>query len=127
MKSIDKLTEHAKKHDSASRSTGFTVPEGYFENLQSSIMEQIPDKKPISKFTKWIPAIAAGICLMIAAVFVFQNNQTENKSLALHKVSSEESVEYLLENKEDISTEELLEIDNIDNVLDVLEKEIIEE
>lgn len=125
MDSIDKLIKHTRKNNSETHSTGFEVPENYFEELNKSIMDQLPEEKPKTRFIRWFPAVAAGICLLIAAVFVLNQDINKENSLAFNKLSSKESVEFLIENKEDISTEELINVDNIDAILDELEKEII--
>ena len=83
--------------------TGFSVPENYFENLESTILQKIENKevKVISIFQKpkyWIAAVAAIFVFgLFLNIFNFNSND-EN-------IASEE----FLTSQTDITTEDLAE------------------
>lgn len=62
--------------------TGFTVPENYFEDFPTKIKERISNEKPVIKLQKrhkkkWIFAIAATLLLSITATRMFNESNTE--------------------------------------------------
>ena len=136
MESLDKIKKHIQSTDETTRkSSGFTVPDGYFDGLTDRIMTQIEEtgvveipqnKSKIVSLRFLFPAIAASICFIACALFLWNNNAEKEQSnyLAFKNISTEESVQFLLDNKEDFSAEQLLEIENIDNILKELEEEI---
>lgn len=126
-----KLEDIPKKHV-------FKEPEGYFDKLPGVIQSRIAEKEPFFS-TTWgvalkyaLPVFIAGI----AAFFVFRPNDSfNNPEQLLASVSSEELSYYLEES--DLSTEELLDIVDLDGVdIDALndsvfnqdiDKELLEE
>lgn len=95
----------------------FKEPEGYFDKLPGVIQSRIAEKAPQPFFyTSWgvvlkyaLPAFIAGIALLF---ILRSNNSINNPEELLASVSSEELTYYLVES--DLSTEELLDIADLD-------------
>lgn len=94
---------HFKIEENSKIATGFSVPENYFENLESTILQKIENKevKVISIFQNpkyWIAGIAAIFVFgLFLNIFNFNSND-EN-------IASEE----FLTSQTDITTEDLAE------------------
>ena len=92
-----------KEEDKLLRKVGttnpFTVPEGYFENLTSEVMNRLPEKEKtefsVKKVTLWdrmkpwayMAAMFAGAALIIR---IASSNQGTDKSVITEKETSEE-------------------------------------
>lgn len=62
--------------------TGFTIPDNYFEDFSAKIQSRITNEKPVIKLQKrhkkkWIFAIAATFLLSITATRIFNDSNTE--------------------------------------------------
>ncbi|MDI1255812.1 MAG: hypothetical protein PSV16_06905 [Flavobacterium sp.] len=107
--------------------SGFTVPEGYFEDFQHKIMQQLPTPQPkvISIFAwkkNWITAVAAVLVLgLMLPVYNNYQKRSQIDAVTLENYISEES---------DISQYELVnlldsqDIENIDLNIQVDDKTI---
>ena len=102
---------------------GFKVPEGYFEQLENKIINQLPqpEVKVISIFQKkrfWIDSVAAVVIIAFSATFYFKQFQQETYT----------NEEYLTYNT-NLTTEDLIEhlsdndIENLEQSLTVYDNE----
>jgi hypothetical protein len=71
------------KHSKATSDSGFTVPDGYFENLRSEIDRKISASPSINHQTrnKWIYATAASIILLLTSTIYFYNLSKKESDL----------------------------------------------
>lgn len=76
------------KHFEASSHSGFTVPDGYFDNLKSKIDEKIAASQPINHQTRnrWIYATAASIVLLLGSTIYFYSISEKNPNLAQKEI-----------------------------------------
>jgi len=131
MGKLEDLKKHLEKDNKAvEQEYGFKVPDGYFETLSERITAQVSENQQITRIIPWtkIMTMAASICLVLsAAVWMMKPNADPgNLQVAMNDVSSEESMKYLLESEVDnISTDDMLELDNIDEILSELEEEYL--
>ena len=71
--------------DKLGRRNPFTVPEGYFEQLTTKVMEQIPDRRPKARRV-WMRPVwwaAAAVCALFvstAAWLVIPGESQQNQS-----------------------------------------------
>jgi len=131
MKSLEDIKKHISKSDLSGKSKdGFEVPDGYFESLNERILakairEELPQKRSINWFKT--SAIAASMAILLACVFLLQkngDNGTET-SIASNEMTIEESFDFILnEDLEDLTTDDFLDIENIDEILDELAEEL---
>ncbi len=117
-----------KKLEDIPKNNIFEVPEGYFDKLSGIIQSRIAPAKPVEEsHSFFVLALRYAIPIVViamAGIFIFQNYQSgpsDSESL-LASVSNEELISYLMDG-DDVSTEELLEgIDvndiDIDNLLE---------
>ena len=68
----------------------FTVPEGYFEQLQKNVMDALPEQtpkavamKPQHRFLRPAIGIAASICIAVAGAAVWFANANDDQNVAL--------------------------------------------
>lgn len=98
---------------------GFSVPEGYFADLQASIEKQTIDKHKIVKFkttrTAWMSYVAAACIILAAATFaLFTPTQSDESAIAYEQsnidvVPTEEIISYLAFYSETGDLNELVE------------------
>ena len=121
------------KLDSSEKiTTGFQIPEGYWDAFSEKVMQRIPQEEPIvisfyARNKRWIYSAAAVLILALSLPIV---NQLQNKE---QELSSIEIENYLTQNKS-VSDDEIvnmLEQEDIDNLRvttpitkDVLEDEL---
>lgn len=107
---------------------GFKIPDGYFENFENKIMNQIENEEPkvISIFRRkyfYVASIAATILLVIGGLFTNRNNinsidDTTLENYLVTEVSSYDLIDKI--NLENIaSADDVIEIsnDNLENYL----------
>ncbi|OQD43482.1 hypothetical protein BUL40_06530 [Croceivirga radicis] len=99
------------------KTDGFTVPEGYFEAVQPKVSKAVATNKktkviPLLGLKNWM-AIAASIA--IAIVTYLGINRTNTNSIALDSLSNAEILAYL-NNQTDVTTYDLAELVNPDNI-----------
>ncbi|MDA9773754.1 hypothetical protein N9B82_02250 [Saprospiraceae bacterium] len=131
MDSLDELKKHLDQNlESGKSHMGFEVPDNYFDSLHGKILEQVnEEKKPrIINFYK-VSAVAASICVLIACVFLLNNNigESETDFAMIEEVSfsDEESMDFILDSDlDEFTTDDFLELDNIDEILEDLEAEL---
>lgn len=130
MKSLDDIKKHISKSDvSGKRHAGYEVPDQYFEALSENILAKAiaEEVKPIRKINWYkFSAVAASISVLLVCIFLLQTNDPAGTevSLASTEITVEESYDFILnEDLDDISTEDILEIENIDEILDELAQE----
>lgn len=72
------------KHAKTTSDSGFTVPDGYFDNLKSEIDRKISASQSINHQTrnKWIYATAASIILLLSSTIYFYNLSKKKSDLA---------------------------------------------
>jgi hypothetical protein len=110
-----------KKLEDIPKNNIFEVPEGYFEKLPGIIQSRIALDKPVEEsrpfFVLALRYAIPVVVLAVAGIFIFQNYQSRQDDSAslLASVSNEELVSYLIEG-DDVSTEELLEDININDI-----------
>ena len=131
MDSLDELKKHLDQNSESGKSNlGFKVPDNYFDSLQNKILEQVvEEKKPRIINIYKVSAVAASICLLIACVFLLNSNVGgANTDLAMNEevqVSDEESINFILDSDlDELTTDDFLELDNIDEILQDLEAEL---
>ncbi len=132
MKSLEDIKKHINKSDKQSkRHAGFEVPDGYFDALKEELLAKAKEETPtITRKINWfrVSAAAASVCVLIACLFLLINNSggdNANGSLAMSDLSIEESYDFILaQDLEDISTDDILDLENIDEILDELEEEL---
>jgi hypothetical protein len=109
---------------------GFKIPEGYFENFENKIMNQISEKevKVISIFQKrkfWYSAVAAvfilGISIPMYLNFTQKNDVITDEFLAYDStITSDDIAKYLTES-------DIAELEKTINIYDDQTKNYIEE
>ena len=108
------------------------VPEGYFESFADQLMEQVSEKDTESRVSKakvirlpyyWIGAVAASAVLLIAAFMFFQNSDAQlNNTFA--DLSTEYTLDYILDNSSEYSLSEIIEYTEMDQAFVDLESEL---
>lgn len=100
---------------------GYKTPEHYFDNLQESIMNEIPDtneRKVVN--LKWLPVVGVAAALIIAFIFV--------NPLQKENTSDIDSIEYI--SLEELTAEEFYEElyseESLQDVITFNNNEIIE-
>lgn len=120
------------KLDSSEKiTTGFQIPEGYWDAFSEKVMQRIPKEPKVISFyarnKRWIYSVAAVLVLALSLPIV---NQLQNKE---QELSSIEIENYLTQNKllSDDEIVNLLEQEDVDNLRvttpitkDVLEDEL---
>ena len=93
MKEEDILLKKLGKENS------FKVPEGYFENLTSEVMNKLPEKEkvtlkeePVSTWTRLKPLLYMA-AMFIGAALIIRVASTDHKSVATDDVAVTEVVE----------------------------------
>ena len=109
-----------KKLEDIPKNNVFKVPEGYFDKLPGIIQSRIALDKPAEERPFFVLALRYAIpivVLVVAGIFIFQNYESAPRDTAslLASVSNEELVSYLMEG-DDVSTDELLEDININDI-----------
>lgn len=80
----------------------FKVPEGYFENLTSQVMERLPERKaklvsPAQSFwtrNRFTFAVAACICACVFGATIYINSLTQNSQATPIEASIHNSPDY---------------------------------
>jgi hypothetical protein len=118
-----------KKLEDIPKKQVFNVPDGYFENLSSTIQARVAEedsRRATAFFTLPVVVRYALPALVLAAigVFWFQNNPSQKDAESiLASVSTEDLVAYL--NDSEVSTEELMNAADFDaDDLDDIESEV---
>ncbi|MBD3723999.1 MAG: hypothetical protein IE891_04285 [Flavobacteriaceae bacterium] len=107
---------------------GFKIPDGYFENFENKIMNQIENEEPkvISIFRRkyfYVASIAAIILLVIGGLFTNRNNINSIDDTTLENYLVIEVSSYDLIDKIDVeniaSADDVIELsnDNLENYL----------
>lgn len=107
---------------------GFKIPDGYFENFESKIMNQIENEEPkvISIFRRqyfYVASIAATILVVIGFLFTNNNNINSIDDTTLENYLVTEVSSYDLIDKIDVeniaSADDVIELsnDNLENYL----------
>lgn len=107
---------------------GFKIPDGYFENFENKIMNQIENEEPkvISIFRRkyfYVASIAATILLVIGGLFTNRNNINSIDDTTLENYLVTEVSSYDLIDKIDVeniaSADDVIELsnDNLENYL----------
>ncbi len=131
MKELNELKELLTSQNTKHKQYGQAVQEGYFEQLEEKIILGSSPKNNNQQHTSKnkslyislakYASIAAAVLLLFFGVSVLTQEQDDTYvDLSNDTFDSE----YLLEN-EDIYTEDLLEIEGIDEVLDELEQQLL--
>ncbi len=118
-----------KKLEDLPKNNIFKVPEGYFDKLPGIIQSRIALDKPVEEsrpfFVLALRYAIPIVVLVAVGIFIFQNYESaprDTESL-LASISNEELVSYLMEG-DDVSTDELLEDININDIdIDNLQEE----
>lgn len=129
MDSLDKLLEDLKKQDQVGKTSfGFKVPDGYFEQLTEDILAKTETKAQpkVQVFNLWKYASIAAAFLAILSIFLLKTSSEEvmTKTELFSELSQKESLDYLINNQIEISTDELLELENIDEIIDDLKNDL---
>ena len=84
------------KLDDIDKKQAFKAPEGYFEDLPMKIQQRITEepRKQSSSTPVWALAMAASVVIVVAFIFLFQDNQPSTESL-LADIPQEELIAYL--------------------------------
>ena len=107
---------------------GFKIPDGYFENFENKIMNQIENEEPkvISIFRRkyfYVASIAATILVVIGILFTNNNNINSIDDTTLENYLVTEVSSYDLIDKIDVeniaSADDVIELsnDNLENYL----------
>ncbi|MEX0314391.1 MAG: hypothetical protein AB3N18_09460 [Allomuricauda sp.] len=132
----DRLMDKIKQQESGQeesiipKSDGFSVPEGYFEKVQENVLFKIDANEPkviqLKSYKKFYYGAAA-----IAAVFllVFGLNWKTSTPIAFEDLASAEIDAYLENTELNLSSYELAEVVDIDELTlnDVLENQLEED
>lgn len=100
------------------RQTPFTVPEGYFAQLQQNVMDALPEQPskvvvmtPRHRFLRPMVGIAASVCIALFGMAVwFGSNSDSDKNVALAESDdfvemfsdADGAAEYIMMDNEDI-------------------------
>jgi len=75
----------------------FKVPEGYFEQMKTQVMEQLPEKKAKTTVLRpWFYAAACSVAALMLGVTYFMHQQTPEEVVA-ESTYMEEASDYTLE------------------------------
>ena len=130
MKSLDDIKKHISESDiPAKRHAGFEVPDNYFQNLSDSILAKATEEEIIvTRKINWYrySAVAASISILLVCIFLLNRNTDSGvDTMAMTDLTPEESYDFILaEDLDDISTEDILDLENIDEILEELEEEL---
>jgi hypothetical protein len=130
MDELDRIKKHFKESNTRNEQFGQSVPENYFEELEDKILLGLTQKEnevksTIKKKTLYtrivkFSAVAAAVTILFLGVNYF-NEAPEDTFAEL--IEGDIETEYFLEN-EDLFTEDFLELEGIDEVLDELEQQL---
>ena len=132
MSKLEDLKKHLDKTKTPRKEEfGFQVPDGYFDSLHDRVISQIEETKQPNRQISWfkITSMAASICLILSVALWLTNDSsgTVATPLAMSELTSEETIDYLLDTEvEGMTTDDMLELENIDEILADLEDEIID-
>lgn len=131
MEPLDNIKKKFSQIDETNKShSGYDVPGDYFQSLEAKILAQTVDKesevRSIRRITiPWkFAAIAASLALVIWSISFLNNGDTIDQYSMLD-MSQEDSYELLMGDEIDMDTEDFLELEGIDEILDELEQELI--
>ena len=90
--------------DRFGKSNPFTVPEGYFDQLVSDVMAQIPKRRTVSRMVALRPWLYAAACLVAVVVMTLtfhfrQDNASEMTASAVESVDNnyiDEAADYVM-------------------------------
>lgn len=110
-KELEQLAPLLAKHKS--KPNPFKMPSGYFDILETQVLEQVSSETPKSSTTKirslsfWLTNAAAVILLAIGVSFLLQ--PTTNSDNLLADISAEEIDRYISDNLDEFDEELLFE------------------
>lgn len=124
---LDKIKQLIEEDKVAGkRESGQEVPAGYFDSLEQSLIEKIPEKTAITRrMYGWkISAVAASVAVLFSVVFLWNGTEEVTAPVAMTDVSAEESVNFLISINDRLENEDILELENIDAILEEMEQEL---
>jgi len=130
MDEFDNLREKAKVHNTATQQFGQTVADSYFDELEGKIFKEV-SKKEEQKASEnsnsrrlmiWrLGAVAPAVLIIFFGLSQISNTKIDKVEYS--EVNLLENVDYYLETNE-LYTEDLLDIEGIDDVLSEIEEEL---
>lgn len=130
MDELDKLKEKFQESNSKERQYGQEVPSGYFEDLEQKILlgstqkktqKVTPIKSSVMRNIWRVGSVAAAVMLVFVGVNHFMKDQSQEVYSEI--IDTDFETEYFIET-EDLYTEDLLEMEGIDEVLSELEEQL---
>jgi hypothetical protein len=99
------------------------LPNSYFENLEANVMSQLGQKETkvirLPRYVQYRWAVAAcSVLIVCAALFTFMKSErpVNDNSIAIN-ITSDEAIEYMETQSEDIQIDELIEAGVIDSTM----------
>ncbi len=81
----------------------FKVPEGYFEQMKTQVMEQLPEKKAkTSVLRPWMYAAACSVAALILGVTYFMHHDPTQEEMVAESSYMEEAADYAMIDNTDI-------------------------
>lgn len=130
MDELDNIKKLLKESNTRNKQYGQSVPENYFENLEENILSTYNQSEITSEYKGRrtllsriikISSIAAAVAILFLSLNYFYEAPTDS---FVELVDSDIETEYFLES-ENLYTEDFLELEGIDEVLDELEEQLL--
>lgn len=103
---------------------GMKVPDGFFDDFEEQIMAQVTKPKIVPLWSgSRLRAMAAVFVLALGTIFVMKWNIGGNVESYV-ELSEDENWEYLLDNSEDLTFDELIDFEESGEALLAIEEEI---
>ena len=100
------------------------VPEGFFNAVEDQIMEQVSASKVVALWSvKKLMSIAAVVFLAIACLFIIRMN-TQTDTPVYSELSDDLHWDYLFENYEDVTYEDIAGFEETDEAIEEMENEL---
>jgi len=103
---------------------GMKVPDGFFDSFEDQIMEELAEKKMLTFWSRRrLMKIAAVFIILLACIFVIEmNRQSDDATMA--ELSDELQWDYLFDNYEDLTFDEIAQFDESEEAIYTLENEL---
>ncbi len=77
------IQEEQYLKETAGKRNAFKVPDGYFEQLTSQVMAQLPEKKArTTMLRRWMYAAACSVAILLLGVTYYMHQQTHEEIVA---------------------------------------------
>ncbi len=97
------MIEEQYLKENIGRKNCFVVPEGYFEQMKSQVMEQLPERKArMTVLRPWVYAAACTIAAILLGVTYSNHHQSYEEPVSDNNSYIEEAADYAMIDNTDI-------------------------